>query len=349
MLEFSKTKISQDAINVLNSMDITDNLVYLNSGELERKVYLEVSKIMEYLRGKWVGGKTNAFTFNHNPTDTINKTIETGLIPDKNPTAYFPTPKPVIDRVLEIARLDMSMELEWDILEPSAGGGAIAEEIRRLHPTSKIDVVEFLDINQAILREKGFEPHCGDFMEFNSDKSKKYDAVIMNPPFSVKGDKVAYITHIMNAFEMLKEHGMVVAIVPTGFMSNSDKKSKEFLDFVISHGDIEMLPSESFKESGTKIDTAIVSIEKKYWKQNPVDEYTNHFSFDLFLSVENDQNLCKKLYSLKGKPKSEKILFIEDTIKYLIEEGNRFPLSQMDNYLEDLNELVGDRAKDTLF
>lgn len=88
-----------------------------------------------------------------------------------------------------------------------------------------------------------------------------YDAVLMNPPFEDGQDG----EHVQRAFQFLKPGGKLVAITGEGIFFRSDKKSKDFRDWLESvDGTSEKLPEGSFKSAfrPTGVATRIVVVTK---------------------------------------------------------------------------------------
>jgi hypothetical protein len=276
--------IDPQILQILANATCQEFNVKLNSPQLERSVYEQVDELLTRLGGKWKGGRAAAHVFPYDPAPLLKAVVGSGEWPPKNPYAFFPTPKPVIRRMWELA--DLSAEKIKDvgeilrpfrILEPSAGSGAIAEFIRSkilewacplegepcdVRDLIAYDLVEIQPLNVKMLRAKNLgEVYEQDFAHFKPEY--KYDLVVMNPPFSVEGDKNAYITHIYQAWNLLEEGGIIVAVVPAAFTFRSDKTSLDFKEFVAKHGGYEMLPAQAFKESGTNVATALVTLSKK--------------------------------------------------------------------------------------
>jgi len=166
-----------------------------------------------------------------------------------NIAGYFPTPKPVIDLMLEKADLLSSLS----VLEPSAGHGAIVDELKGHSITAKC--IEQNHTLQKILIDKGYDVVDHDTLNHFG----KYDRVIMNPPF----EKLQDVDHVTHAFNNnLDEFGRLVAIMSPSWTYNSAKKAEDFRALVDQFGTWEKLPPKSFKESGTNIDTVIVILDK---------------------------------------------------------------------------------------
>jgi hypothetical protein len=242
-------------------------------GNLERSLYEEVNEVLTRLGGKWKRGKGHVF--DTDPTEDIAVAWQTGMMPPKNPHAFFSTTQAVLDEMMlyffssfNTSKYQGSLRF----LEPSAGKGAIAKEFRRcleqqgILERSFIHVCEIQPIFAEYLAKEGFTVIERDFLAYQADLL--YDGILMNPPFSVEGDKKAYITHITHAWNMLAPGGVLVAIGPPGFTFEGqpekirDRKIRAFRELVDDEGRWDELPPESFKESGTSINMVIITLHK---------------------------------------------------------------------------------------
>ncbi|MDE2019827.1 MAG: methyltransferase [Patescibacteria group bacterium] len=89
---------------------------------------------------------------------------------------------------------------------------------------------------------------CGDFLEQNGNLGR-FDKIIMNPPFSDGAD----IKHILHARTFLNPGGLLVAICANG------PRQQEALKPIAESW--EDLPAGSFKESGTGVNAALLTIK----------------------------------------------------------------------------------------
>lgn len=173
-----------------------------------------------------------------------NEAINRGI------AGYFPTPKNIVNDMIALAEIQ-----EGDkVLEPSAGSGDIADEIG----VGKVDVVEYNGLLRQILEEKGHNVVGMDALEVE----RKYDKIIMNPPFE-KNQDIAHVTKMYN--ENLNEGGRIVAITSAHFTFANDTASKEFRKLINeSGGYYYMLPEGSFKQSkrSTGVNTCMVVLFK---------------------------------------------------------------------------------------
>ena len=165
---------------------------------------------------------------------------------------YFPTPAPLAARMVELAELEANQE----VLEPSAGTGNICKAI--LDAGAKVFAVEqnytlseYLSklITPAAERAAGICKNVlqGDFLEQKGNLGT-FDRIVMNPPFENRGD----IKHILHARRMLKPGGKLVAICANG------PRQREELEPLADTW--EELPEGTFKQSGTGINTVLLTM-----------------------------------------------------------------------------------------
>jgi hypothetical protein len=261
--------VKPEVLDILKQGHCEQDRYYLPTIQLDRKMYVAVNEVLERIGGKW-NRKSKAHVFEDvDPAQLLDLIFQTGEMPPKNPTAFFPTPRILIDEMLHI-----SNDTER-ILEPSAGKGAIAEAIRsycqRYDITAQLDCCEIVPQFRKVLKEKGF--HLVDEPDFlQCQLGPVYDQIIMNPPFALEGDNLAYITHITHAWSLLAPGGRLDAFAPSGVAFREDKRVKEFRALIEQHGSLRELGGGSFKESGTGVNTALISMCKPAeTKTVPVD------------------------------------------------------------------------------
>ena len=166
---------------------------------------------------------------------------------------YFPTPKEIVEIMIELADIK-----DWDyILEPSAWTWSILEWIVNTWKDVKIRAVEYNYWNYEILRDR-FADYanitCEDFMRL--EDKRWFDKIIMNPPFENRQDQI----HIMRAWNMLKDWGILVAIASNVIRYRTDYAS--FKHFVESNWYIQTLPDNSFRHSWTDVNTSLIYLTK---------------------------------------------------------------------------------------
>lgn len=173
---------------------------------------------------------------------------------------YFPTPKVVTDLMLSY----VDIKEHDNILEPSIGSGNIADQIcekftfdNGINVKNYITACEYNATLAEISSAKGYRVNNCDFLTV--DLGESYDCVLMNPPF----EKLQDIDHVKHAFKFLKDGGRLVSVMSPGPFFRSDRKCKDFRDWVHSlGGEVIDLPDGSFKESGTVVASKLLILDK---------------------------------------------------------------------------------------
>lgn len=172
----------------------------------------------------------------------------------KNIPGYFPTPRAVIELMIERSDIEEGNH----ILEPSAGSGAIADAIKEKCPGITIEVSEVNYTLQEILKAKGYELVSPNFLEYLDNF--QYDRILMNPPFENQQD----IDHVRKAYAHLFEGGRLVSIMSPAPFFRSDKKAVEFREWFDNLGGERVdLPENSFKQSGTGVASIMIILDKE--------------------------------------------------------------------------------------
>lgn len=237
-------KISTEVIEVLAKAEVEGNMLKINE-QLSRDLYLKVNKVLKAIGGKWQSAK-KCHVFENDVENILQDIILTGEYTDaQTEFQFFPTPVELAEQLVNEAKIQNN-EI---CLEPSAGRGNIA----RFMPDC--DCIELNPENRKFLIDNGFCVIAEDFMTF--EPQKKYDVIVMNPPFCRQQD----IAHVTKAIGIAKR--CVIAIMSASVMWRTDRRSEEFRTLVESlGGTIEPLPEKAFKESGTLVNTCKVIIKK---------------------------------------------------------------------------------------
>lgn len=183
----------------------------------------------------------------------LRKALQSGVQVVSAPQ-LFETPDPVIVRVMDAAEIERG----HSVLEPSAGTGRLARAAFERSGTTTVCV----EVNHGLaqmLRARHFDVHYIDFMDFAYPDGRTFDRIVMNPPFAKGADR----EHVRHAFGLLKAGGRLVAIMSEGPFfreARADVDFRVWLDSV--DGLSEKLPPDSFKESGTGVNTRIVVIDR---------------------------------------------------------------------------------------
>lgn len=245
--------------NVKYTVEILDDqfLVLKPSSLLTDAEYDRVKPLIEKMGGHW-REKVKGFIFYTDASHMKNHTQR------KEELQFFPTPKKVVDRMLELSGIvDVPIGSKPRVLEPSAGTGNIIDAIRYKHPS--LYIVEPDEENVNTLVNKGYwmveQTTFEYFHRKQHKKLKNYmDYVLMNPPFSESRD----VLHTMLAYDFLKPGGTLVAILSENALYYENEHSKKFREWLKDKDAyIEEVPFGAFKESGTTVDTVMIKIVKK--------------------------------------------------------------------------------------
>lgn len=167
---------------------------------------------------------------------------------------FYPTPAAVSQRMVEAADLEPGM----DVLEPSAGEGAIVTAIMAAG-CGVPDCVE-IDRDRAEVLRDMLPPGAVVNMDFLSMLPEpEYDRVLMNPPFG----KGAGVQHVIHALRFLKPGGRLVAVLGSGLEYRTDGPTIELRKLIAAwNGRTTPLPPGSFRLAGTAVDTVMVTLDK---------------------------------------------------------------------------------------
>ena len=209
---------------------------------------------------------------------------------------FFPTPKSLAERLVEIADLKENDA----ILEPSAGKGDILDAIKE-HFGSKLPDLDAIELNGTLrdyLTQKGYNVIAYDFLDF---EEQAYDKILMNPPFENGQD----IDHVIHALDRLKFGGRVVAIMSEGVFFRQFKKETAFRELLTEKNAYVSEPIKgAFKDAfnQTGINVRIVAINEDGTYPEILDEEET----DEDESKENDDET-----ETKGSDEETELLELE--------------------------------------
>lgn len=173
---------------------------------------------------------------------------------------FFPTPVNLLEKITE--------GIDWKkvstILEPSAGKGDIAkfveeklkEKLDWRYREADIDCIEIDPQLQAVLKENGCRLIHNDFLSFRT--YKKYDLIIMNPPFSNGA------THLTKAIDIASMHGSnIICILNAETIRNPYTNERKALNQKLNdlNADISFMENEFVSaERSTSVEIAVVKV-----------------------------------------------------------------------------------------
>lgn len=93
---------------------------------------------------------------------------------------------------------------------------------------------------------------------------RRFDRIVMNPPFSVPGRSSIWAEHLLLAWQLLEEGGRLMAIVPSAVLYPfpSSRARRDVAALIAEHGRAEDLGVDAFEEVGVKVGTAVVWLDR---------------------------------------------------------------------------------------
>lgn len=221
---------------------------------------------------------------------------------------YFPTPLEVVTRMLQLASIYHYHEC-W---EPSAGSGAIADELRKVSDCVSVSEIHY-DLRQ-ILEFKGH-----DVISWNCfDVNRKFDRIVANPPWGIAAGESAP-EHIRHYYNCLKPGGRLVTLCDEGAFFRDRQEDREFRDWLQSVGGTdEKLPPGSFlnAERSTGANMRIVVINKPATvSANNIVPLPSRSSDDALALLEG----LSILPQVEPEPKNEVLSILDEIAAYDVE------------------------------
>lgn len=254
------TVIINDTVrDILSRATTTGNALYLPPQQLDPKIYKMVNAALEAAGGKWKSGKTRAHLFQEDAGPILASMLDKGEVKDeakalKAERQAFYTPEKIADNVASWADVE-----GHDVLEPSAGGGALATACIK-HGATQVFCIEIHKPAVFALQHPCIEadflkvtPQTGIHPEYN----RRFSRIVMNPPFTRKSDA----KHVFHAYKhWLAHRGILTAIIPDDGRDNPDiTQSPNWKAEIVAR-----YPAGTFRESGTNIATLLVRITEAW-------------------------------------------------------------------------------------
>jgi hypothetical protein len=168
----------------------------------------QAGKVLEMIGGVLIKAgpqkNINIWEFDYDPARVLGEIIASGCIPDHQSHQFYPTPGSLAEWAVSEAEIQPGEKC----LEPSAGTGNIAV----LMPADQTYCVEISALHCRVLEAKGLIAERADFIKWAETTDKRFDKVVMNPPFSEGRAKA----HVEAAASLVNAGGRLVAILPSG-------------------------------------------------------------------------------------------------------------------------------------
>jgi predicted RNA methylase len=224
-------------------------------------------------------------------------------------------------------------------IDPAGGTGDLLLYYNGSKTIWDIDsnALQLCKFNYELNKKDNYSLVCKNSLADFKSEEGTYDYVTMNPPFGSstiitdnaildnfamgKGKKKQEIgiLFLELGLKLLKNDGILFAIIPAGYVGNCNKTCLELRQLLLNNLTIASieLPKNTFKRSGTGVNTYLLIVKKREMSK----------PYNIFITgIENiGYNLTKKETPLKYK-------IIRETGKLLKDEHNK-PI--LDNDLED--------------
>jgi predicted RNA methylase len=219
-----------------------------------------VNKVLAEYYGPVVG---DAFSDKDEANDLFSKT---GAV--SKDLQFYPSPDHVVEEMVDRLAFKDRNGGGYLVLEPSAGQGALA--IAAAQRGARVHAIEFvqrhIDVMNGLANGAGvggqITAQRANFLKVKPQPI--YDLVLMNPPLS----GMHWMQHVRHAFEFLAPGGILRSVLPASAAVNETAKHTTFRKWAKSYnnrgwaGPFQDLPAESFKSSGTLINTVTLELRK---------------------------------------------------------------------------------------
>ena len=228
-------------------------------------------------------------------------------------------------------------------IDPAGGTGDLLLFYQGSKTIWDIDenALKLCKFNYNLNKQTNYNLVCKNSLESFEDSESSYSYSVMNPPFG-SGTVVSDV-NILKKFELgkgkkkqeigilflelglklLKENGILFIIVPAGYVGNGNKTCSEMRDLILKNRLIASisLPENTFKRSGTGVNTYLLIIQKK--------TISIKEPYNILISSLNNigYNLTKKETPLKYK-------IVKETGELVIDKHKK---AILDNDLDDLH------------
>lgn len=254
-------KIEQDVLEVLSAVTVDGANARIEQ-QLDRAMYTRVNQVLEAIGGKW-NRKQKAHVFPSDAATLLDAVITAGEVTTAQDTCFFPTPLPLAHELVATLRVRSGDRA----LEPSAGSGNFVRALLDAGVNS-VDAFERDPQLRTLLASRmSNEIDDGRFYIHATDDfvthalAGRFDVIAMNPPFRKVGAG-DHIDHVRRAYEHLaRPSGRLCAVLPAGVLFRQDRRHVAFRTWVSRvGGELRKLPSRSFHESGTDVETCALTI-----------------------------------------------------------------------------------------
>lgn len=255
--------IPEEVLAVLRRSVCTSTTLTLPPDKLDRKLYVDVNKVLEAAGGKW-DRRTRSHVFERDPRDVLDLAVSTGKIVSKKTElqAFYTPAKLAMQMVALLPNWTPAKMRSLRVLEPSAGHGALLDPL--VQQGVNVQNVTCYDVDQDavnVLNGRGYRASCRDFLSvLDPALVCAFDLVVMNPPFT-KGQAVAHVHH---ALRFPHVGGQLLAIMPPTWETARVRAAVALRDDLTKSYDwaVQPLPDGSFQEAGTNVKVVLLHAKR---------------------------------------------------------------------------------------
>lgn len=232
--------------------------------QLDRALYIKTDKILRAAGGRWNRGK-GGHLFKQDPMEQLLGAAEDGAIVNVKVTRQaFYTPASLLPTIYNHVP-ELRDGRSRTLLEPSAGEGSLA--VSAMNHGFQVTCIEIDPDCCQKLANEGLGVLNIDFLTLDAPLADAveysgFHAVLMNPPFT-NGQDVEHVTH---ALRFLRAGGVLAAIMSSGVIFRSDRRTTAFRELLNDADDLEWeshtLPEGSFRESGTMVQAVLIVVRR---------------------------------------------------------------------------------------
>ena len=243
--------VTTDVIEVLQGSTFTATSVTLPAGELPRPLYEAVNKVLVGAGGKW-DRRTRTHLFAQDPRTFLSEVLKTReAVNLKTLKQAFYTPDWLAQQLVHAAQLEM----QYLVLEPEAGMGAIALQAAAYVVPGQVHCYEMDLTCVQYLTAQGFPAKHQDFLLV--PPRRVFDRVLMNPPWAHDQG----IRHVAHAAQFLRPGGELFVLLPSTAGQHHTRAHQEFVALMDTmHGERTTLPAGTFKASGTNVGAVMIHL-----------------------------------------------------------------------------------------
>lgn len=279
------------------------------------------------------------------------KSYPVAALPGGNNSDFYPTPLKLAGKMLSC--------VDWknvrSILEPSAGKGDLVAAVEKMvadrqyhkkfsapaelcrNTRDCFDVIES-DYNlRLILRGKELRLVDDDFLHFSTQK--RYDLILMNPPFS-EG-----VRHLVKAIGMIKNGGQVVCLLNAESIRNPYNNERKLLQNLLAENNARIeFVRDAFKNAERKTDVEVaiiyINIPKKVRESDifkdaekaaQVDFEAQHPDNDHYMVVGDEVEALIQHYNAEARAGIKLLEAYNDLAPYIMDGKDEYakPLIQI--------------------